>query len=218
MKILIRSLLILLLFPIINYSQEMTLKEQKIQEERSNLALPDLPQQDSLSLEANLTKAPASLDINSAEVVKQKRVLPNEGNPYFVFSTSLAPYQASLGILKYFIPEWWGQLEINLTFIPSIPVDDYYTAVGFFKPYVAFRIITGYSFYNYRIFEISLIAQAQFVFVSTDDIPFLPTLGMRFIFNFFYIDVGVSYAVSIGSSTALVFKGWYPSISLGFRF
>ncbi|MGL5955908.1 MAG: hypothetical protein ACRC0X_04805, partial [Brevinema sp.] len=195
MKILIQLLLILFLVPTINYSQEMTLKEQKIQEEQANLSLPDLPQQNALSLEANLPKAPAPLDVNSSEVIKQKRTLPNEGNPYFTFSGGLAPYQASLGILKYFIPEWWGQLEINLAFIPSVPVDNYYTATKFFKPYVAFRIITGYSFYNYRIFEISLIAQAQFVFVSTDDIPFLPSLGMRFIFDFFYLDVGVSYAV-----------------------
>lgn len=195
-----------------------SLKEKKIQEESSTLSLPPLPEEDKMSLGKQENSVPPALNIDSTEVIAPERVTPNEGSPYFTLSGGLAPYQVSLGILKYFIPEWWGQLDINVTFLPSIPVENYYTATKFFKPYVAFRVVTGYAFYSYRFFEISIIAQIQFAFISSDDVPFLPSLGMRFIIDFFYIDIGVSYAVTIGSPEEPIFEGWYPALTLGFRF
>lgn len=201
-----------------SFSQTLTPKEQKIQEELNDIVLPQLPEENELAVSKKDDTVLAALDIDSAEVIKEEKITPNEGSPYFTFSTGLAPFQVSIGILKYFIPEWWGQLEIDLTFLPSIPVPDYYKAFEFYKPYVAFKIITGYSFYSYRKFEMSLIVQVQFAFISSDDIPILPSLGMRFIIDFFYLDIGVTYAVVAGGVEDPIFTGWYPVISVGFRF
>ncbi len=201
-----------------SFSQELTPKEQKIQDELTNIILPELPEEDEMAVSKKDDIVPAALDIDSAEVIKEERTIPNEGNPYFTFSAGLAPFQASIGILKYFIPEWWGQADINLVFLPSIPVPDYYKATKFYKPYVAFRITTGWAFYSYRKFEMSLIAQVQFAFISSDDIPILPSLGMRFIIDFFYLDIGVTYAFIASGVDDPIFTGWYPAISIGFRF
>ena len=197
---------------------DITPKEQKIQEELNGIALPELPEEDEFAVSKKDETVPAALDVDSSEVIKEERVVPNEGNPYFTLSAGLAPYQVSIGILKYFIPEWWGQVDINLVFLPSIPVPDYYKATKFYKPYVAFKIITGYSFYSYRKFEMSLVAQIQFAFISSDDIPILPSLGMRFIIDFFYLDIGVTYAIVTSGVEDPIFTGWYPAISIGFRF
>ena len=201
-----------------SFSQELTPKEQKIQDELTNITLPELPEEDEMAVSKKDDIVPKALDIDSAEVIKEERMIPNEGNPYFTFSAGLAPFQGSIGILKYFIPEWWGQLDINLVGLPSIPVPDYYKATKFYKPYVAFKIITGWAFYSYRKFEMSLIAQVQFAFISSDDIPILPSLGVRFIIDFFYLDIGVTYAVVAGGVEDPIFTGWYPAITIGFRF
>lgn len=206
---------LMLLLPLLIHTQ--TAKEQKIQEERQNLSLPELPSKKETSSTTKPTQ-PNSLDVDSSNVARTERILPNDGVPYFTLSGGLAPYQVSLGILKYFIPEWWGQLDINLAFIPSVSGKFYYTAIDFLEPYVAFKATTGWAFYHFRIFEISLIAQLQVVFVSTEDIPIVPSLGFRFIFDLFYIDVALAYAVGVGSSTKLLFSGFYPAITLGFRF
>ena len=201
-----------------SFPQTNTPKEQKIQEELNGISLPELPEENEFAVSKKEDTVPAALDVDSSEVIKEERVTPNEGKPYFTFSAGLAPFQASIGILKYFIPEWWGQIDIDLVFLPSIPVPDYYKATKFYKPYVAFKIITGYSFYSYRKFEMSLIAHVQFAFISSDDIPILPSLGMRFIIDFFYLDFGVTYALVIGGVEDPIFTGWYPSLRIGFRF
>lgn len=210
---------ILLLFIVLipNFIYTQTAKEQQIQKEQQELALPELPT-DEENIQITPTEKPKPLDVDSQEVVKKERVLPNDGTPYFTLSGGLAPYQASLGILKYFIPEWWGQLDINLAFIPTVPGEFYYTAVDVLKPYVAFKVITGWAFYSHRIFEISLIAQFQVAFVSTEDIPMIPSLGLRFVFDLFYIDLAVAYAFGVGSAEELLFSGVFPAITLGFRF
>ena len=213
-------LLIIYIFIISNqsFSQEITPKEQKIQEELNSIVLPELPEENEFAVSKKDEVAPAPLDVDSAEVIKEERITPNEGNPYFTLSGGLAPFQGSIGILKYFIPEWWGHLTIDLVGLPSIPVPDYYKATKFYKPYVAFKVTTGWAFYSYRKFEISLIAQVQFAFISSDDMPILPSLGMRFIIDFFYLDIGVAYAVVAGGADDPIFTGWYPAISIGFRF
>lgn len=223
---------ILVSLPSVSFMQtpDLSPKEQKMQEELSNMTLPNLPEQDEEST-VNISDDTSldALNIDSSQTVSQESTVPNEGNPYFTLSGGLAPYQASIGILKYFITEWWGQLDINLTFLPTIPVEDYYAASSFYKPFVAFRVITGWSFYSYRIFEMSLIAQVQVAFISSTDIPILPSLGFRFTVSFFYLDIGVSYAVTVGGGDKddndndkgtedQIFSGWYPAITLGFRF
>ncbi len=200
------------------FTQESTVKEQKIKQELNEIILPELPTENELAMSKKDTPVPVALNIDSSEVIKEERVIPNDGTPYFTLSAGLAPFQVSIGILKYFIPEWWGQLDIDLTFLPSISVSDYYKAAKFYKPYVAFKVITGYAFYTYRKFELSLIAQVQFAFISSDDIPILPSLGMRFIIDFFYLDVGVTYAFVAGGVEFPIFTGWYPAITVGFRF
>ena len=197
---------------------DTTPKEQKIQDELTNITLPELPEESELAVSKKDDTVLADLDIDSAEVIKEERTTPNEGNPYFTFSGGLAPFQGSIGILKYFIPEWWGQLTIDLVGLPSIPVPNYYEATEFYKPYVAFKIITGWAFYSYRKFEMSLIVQVQFAFISSDDMPILPSLGMRFIIDFLYLDIGVAYAFVAGGVDDPIFTGWYPVVSIGFRF
>ncbi len=201
-----------------SFSQTITPKEQKIQEELNDIVLPELPEEDEFAVSKKDEAVPAALDVDSSEVIKEEKGTPNEGKPYFTFSGGLAPFQVSIGMLKYFIPEWWGQIDIDLVFLPSIPVPDYYKAAEFYKPYVAFKIITGYSFYSYRKFEMSFIAQVQFAFISSDDIPILPSLGMRFIIDFFYLDLGVTYALVAGGVEDPIFTGWYPVVRVGFRF
>ncbi len=211
-------LLVFVLFATNVFTQDLTLREQKIQEEQQNITLLGLPPENEMAIRPQNSTIPIALDIDSEEIVKKRvRTLPNNGDPYFILSGGLAPYQASIGILKYFIPEWWGQIDLMVSFIPTDPVDNYYTAFSEFGYYGAFRVVTGYSFFEKDIYEISVIAQFQFVFIGTDDIPMLPSLGMRFIFDWFYLDVGVSYALEIGS-TNLVFSGWYPAVTIGVRF
>lgn len=211
----------LILFIICNgniYAQTSSLKEAKIEQELSKPNLPELPESSELEkLNSENENSLEAMEIDSDTVVKAERLNPNDGKPYFVFSTSMAPFQVSLGILKYFIPEWWGQFELNLTFLPSVPVENYYASASLYRPYIAFRVMTGYSFYAYKIFEISLLTTVQFVFISSSDVPFIPTLGFRFVFDFFWMDIGVGYAVTIGAEKQL-FKGFYPAITLGFRF
>ncbi|MGL4561675.1 MAG: hypothetical protein ACRCV0_05260 [Brevinema sp.] len=194
--------------------QELSPKEQKIQQEIADVSLPKLPKEEKdLAVDV-----PEKLQINaSTEAVKKEKSIPNKGNPYFTFSGGLSPYQAGIGILKYFIPEWWGHLELNLSFFPTIPVENYYT-VSRYSPFVAFKIITGYSFYSMQFFEMSLFLQVQFAFVSTTDIPFILSLGFRFMFPVIWIDLGASYSVSTTGIESKVFKGFHPTISVGFRF
>ncbi len=222
MKHFVFSLILCLFsFSTASYSQDITPKEERIQLELSNNNLPALPEKSEGTITPKDTApAPAPLAINSTEVIKKEKTVPNGGDPYFTFSGGLAPYQASIGVLKYFIPEWWGQIDINLTFLPSIPVDNYYTATDVFKSYVAFRLITGYSFYSYRFLELSLFAQIQLAFISATDIPIMTSFGFRIAMSFFYLDIGAMYAFTIGvaESDKSLFKGWFPAITVGFRF
>ncbi|MGL4393903.1 MAG: hypothetical protein ACRCS8_01575 [Brevinema sp.] len=209
------GLLIILFFAQDIFAQtSSSTKEQKIQQEMDEVALPPLPKTEK---EAKID-VPDKLQINaSTEAVKKEKSIPNKGNPYFTLSGGLAPYQASFGILKYFIPEWWGHLELNLTFFPTKPSENYYTATPL-NPFVGFKIMTGYSFYSMQFFELSVFAQVQFAFVSTSDIPFVAGLGLRFMFPFLWLDIGASYSVSATGEESNVFNGFHPMISLGFRF
>ncbi|MGL4388776.1 MAG: hypothetical protein ACRCTJ_05235 [Brevinema sp.] len=208
-------LLLMLIFSQHIYAQEeLSLKKQKIQQEMTNVELPNPPK----DAKSSKTDIPEKLQINATtEAVKKEKTVPNKGNPYFTISGGLAPYQASIGILKYFIPEWWGHLELNLSFFPTIQVENYYLARSF-NPFVAFKIITGYSFYSTQIFEMSLFAQVQFAFISTSEIPFIISLGFRFIFPFIWIDLGASYSISVTGNDSHIFNGFHPTISAGFRF
>lgn len=218
-KILLLLIMSNLFFPLNIHSQQVSKREQKIASELVSNTLPILPELNSNSIEyKKKAKTPAALNINSKEVIKKERILPNEGKAYFTLSGGLAPFQISLGVLKYFIPEWWGQLELDLSFFPSVPVLDYYKAFSYYKPYVAFKVITGYAFYTYKLFEMGLFVQAQFAFISTTDIPISMGLGFRFIIDFFWLDLGFSYSVTAGGTESPIFKGFHPILSLGFKF
>jgi len=218
-KILSFIICIILTLPYSSYTQDLSEKDKKIQSELLSNTLPELPSIDPNSIGSKeLITTPRALNIDSQEVVKKNKILPNEGKPYFTISAGLAPFQISLGILKYFITEWWGHLELDLSFFPSVPVLDYYKAFSYYKPYVAFKVITGYSFYTFKKFEMSLFAQTQFAFVSTTDIPIILGLGFRFIIDFFWLDIGFSYSITAGGEDSPVFKGFHPILSLGFRF
>ncbi|MGL4367613.1 MAG: hypothetical protein ACRCTQ_04975 [Brevinemataceae bacterium] len=219
MGFIVKSILIvLIMFPGALYSEEVSnpIKEEKINQELSN-TLPVLAVTNDTK---NKSEQPVQepLDINSQKVVKSDKVIPNDGKIYFTLSGGLAPYQFNLGILKYFIPEFWGQLELNLVFFPDVPVSNYYTALSYFKPYVGFKVIAGYSFYTYKKLEISLFVQFQFSFISLQDVPIIPSLGFRFAIDFFWIDIGVGYSISAGGTSTPIFQGFSPTISLGFRF
>ncbi len=192
-------------------------RSQIIQQEEQDLTLPPLPSTTNQTAVSD-PATPQKIDVNSDSIVVTEKVVPNEGNPYFVFSFGLTPYQLSIGILKYFIAEWWGQIDIDLTFIPNVPNDNYYTAYDHYKPYVAFKIVTGYSFYQQGIYDLGVFAKVQFAFVSTDDIPVIPSAGFRFAFDFFYVDLGLGYAVGTSKDAELLFSGLQPAISFGFRF
>lgn len=211
-----------LLFSVPLFSQQtapLSLKAQKIQAELENESLPELPETEKVAENSEIKQEiPDSLNIDSQEVVKKSRTVPNEGKPFFTLSGGLAPYQANLGILKYFIPEWWGQIEIGMTIFPNVPVNNYYTAVQFFKPYIALKIITGYSFFTKKQFEMSLFVQAQAAFIGTTEIPIIPAAGFRFTISFFWLDVAVGYAVTVGGTSSPIFSGVQPVIALGFRF
>lgn len=196
------------------YSEELSLKDQKINQEMTN-ETPKLPENTS---EPKID-IPQKLQISAtSEAVKKEKEIPNKGNPYFTLSGGLSPYQASIGMLKYFIPEWWGQLELNLSFFPATPNTDYYGLGIKYNPFVAFKIMTGYSFYSIQFFEMSLFTQIQFAFVSTTDIPFIFALGFRFVFDFIWLDLGASYSVSSTGIPSQYFKGFHPVVAVGFRF
>ncbi len=83
---------------------------------------------------------------------------------------------------------------------------------------MAFKAILGYSFYQNGIYDIAVQAKIQFAFISIEDVPIIPSLGMRFTFNFFYMDIGFAYAFGISETSTLLLSGFLPAVSLGFRF
>ncbi|MGL5254605.1 MAG: hypothetical protein ACRC9L_06415 [Brevinema sp.] len=199
-------------------TNKLSPREEKIQQEIEADNLPPLPGDAQGGTRSS--DIPRELNINSDAVVRTQRQIPNEGRPYFTISGGLAPFQASLGILKYFIAEWWGQAELGVYFFPQSPADNYFLAAvrNDISPFVGFKVNTGYAFYTFRDFEMSLFINMGFAFINTTDIPIIFGLGFRFQYKFFLIDIGALYSITAGGSQSPVFNGFQPIVIAGFKF
>ncbi|MGL5722211.1 MAG: hypothetical protein ACRCY4_07425 [Brevinema sp.] len=202
----------------VNATNQLSPREEKIRQEIEADNLPPLPGDPERGNRA--ADVPRELNINSEAVVRAQREVPNEGKPYFTISGGLAPFQASLGILKYFIAEWWGQAELGVYFFPQAPENNYFAAVARndLSPFVGFKILTGYAFYNFRDFEMSFLINIGFSFINTTSIPIIFGTGFRFQYKFFLIDLGFLYSITTGGTPSPVFNGFQPIVMLGFRF
>lgn len=200
-----------------NAAGEPTLRQQRVQEEITSSNLPALPEGRET---AKKNEVPQGLNIASDEVVKTRKAVPNDGKAFFTVSGGLAPFQVSLGVLKYFIAEWWGQADLGVYFFPKIAYENYFIAVKHndFSPYIGFKVSSGYSFYNARDFEASIFVTMQFAFISTVDIPIIFGGAFRFIYRIFWVDLGVLYSYTAGGAQSPIFNGVQPYFTLGFRF